>query len=60
MVIEMRKIMLLLVFLIISTSIVSAERPYDKVAEATFEALKSGDYSILHPYLDDEMKTAFN
>ena len=60
MVIEMRKIMLLLVFLIISTSIVSPERPYDKVAEATFEALKSGGYSILQPYLDDEMKSAFN
>jgi len=57
---EMKKIIPLLVFLIISTSIVSAERPYDKVAEATFEALKSGDYLILHPYLDDVMKTAFN
>lgn len=57
---KMRKIIVLLVFLIIGTSLVSAEKPYDKAAEATFEALKSGDYSILQPYLDDAMKVAFN
>ncbi|MDN5321507.1 MAG: hypothetical protein PWP49_1927 [Thermococcaceae archaeon] len=56
----MKKIMVLLVFLIVGTSLISAERPYDKVAEATFEALRSGDYSILQPYLDDAMKVAFN
>ncbi|EHR78963.1 potassium transporter KefA [Thermococcus litoralis DSM 5473] len=56
----MKKIMVLLVFLIVGTSLISAERPYDKAAEATFEALRSGDYSILQPYLDDAMKVAFN
>ncbi|WP_175060195.1 potassium transporter KefA [Thermococcus sp. 2319x1] len=56
----MRKTIALLVFLIVGTSLVSAGRPYDEAAEATFEALKRGDYSILQPYLDDAMKVAFD
>lgn len=37
-----------------------AEKPYEETAKATFNALKSGNYSILEPYLDDAMKKAFD
>ena len=59
MVIGMKKIMILLLLVFIS-SFVLAERPYDGVAEATFNAFKTGDYSILQPYLDDDMRKAFD
>ncbi|MBO8174029.1 MAG: DUF3887 domain-containing protein [Thermococcus sp.] len=37
-----------------------AQQPYDEVAKAVFESLKTGNYSILEPYLDEKMKEAFN
>ena len=37
-----------------------AQQPYDEISKAVFESLKTGDYSILEPYLDEKMKEAFN
>ncbi|USH00524.1 potassium transporter KefA [Thermococcus argininiproducens] len=50
---------LTLFFIILLATLALAERPYDNVAEATFNALKTGDYSLLEPHLDDAMKSAF-
>ncbi len=55
----MRKLGLLLIIVFLSTFAL-AERPYDYVAEATFNALKTGDYYVLRLYLDEEMKRAFD
>ncbi|NJE08268.1 DUF3887 domain-containing protein [Thermococcus sp. M39] len=57
----MKKIILSLFLLVmVSTSLIHAAQPYDEVAKAVFESLKTGNYSILEPYLDEKMKEAFN
>ncbi|WP_456326921.1 DUF3887 domain-containing protein [Palaeococcus sp. (in: euryarchaeotes)] len=57
---EMKRWVLFLMMILILGSFVLAEKPYEETAKATFNALKTGDYSILEPYLDDAMKKAFD
>jgi|Deesub1362B_J571_1020462.scaffolds.fasta_scaffold00190_46 hypothetical protein len=59
MVMNMKKAIIPLIGILLISSLVISEKPYDEAAKATFESLKSGDYSILEPYLDREMKKAF-
>ncbi|WP_236626993.1 DUF3887 domain-containing protein [Palaeococcus pacificus] len=54
----MKKVAVMLIFLLF-LGFALAERPYDEAAKATFESLKSGDYALLEPHLDSEMKKAF-
>lgn len=59
MVIKMRKVALIFIITMLAFYAL-AQQPYDEVAKAVFESLKTGNYSILEPYLDENMKEAFN
>ncbi|WP_324734910.1 DUF3887 domain-containing protein [Thermococcus sp. SY098] len=55
----MRKVALIFIITMLAFYAL-AQQPYDEVAKAVFESLKTGNYSILEPYLDERMKEAFN
>ena len=55
----MRKVALIFIITMLAFYAL-AQQPYDEVAKAVFESLKTGNYSILEPYLDEKMKEAFN
>ncbi|AHF81102.1 DUF3887 domain-containing protein [Thermococcus paralvinellae] len=55
----MRKVVLVFIVTMLALNVL-AQQPYDEIAKAVFESLKTGSYSILEPYLDERMKEAFN
>lgn len=55
----MKKVALVFIITMLALNAL-AQQPYDEISKAVFESIKTGDYSILEPYLDEKMKEAFN